>query len=235
MMLEKLPISVSKSNIDKLLYCTELSDLIKESTQKNYVVLNSPTGNFFYDEWQIADPYKNTIIESILSELKTPGEARVIALPPGKAYRSHADIDDRYHLTLSAEKSYLIDLQKDQMYKTEVDGYWYLMDTGIVHSAVNFGSIIRLQLVVRKLLPKNTIDNSIKVFMQPSGKGRKEKLRYIFDETISPWLNSAHKKKIIGSVNITKQNTNVEFLIDAKYIDNLKSNLPTEIEATFYD
>jgi hypothetical protein len=46
------------------------------------------------------------------------------------SYTSHADIDDRWHLSLTAEQSYLIDLDNMQMHKIDIDGYWYDMDAG---------------------------------------------------------------------------------------------------------
>ena len=126
--------------------------------------LNYRTGNFFYDQWLISDQFKNTVWEKILDTLSEDiGQARLIKLNPEECYRSHADIDDRYHLSIISDKACLVDLDENIMYPTVVDGRWYLMDAGKRHSAVNFSGVSRIQLVVRKLLTPGKIMDPINV------------------------------------------------------------------------
>lgn len=158
----------------------------------NRTTLNKPTGNFFYDPWTIADEYKNTVWDTILNALPFAiGEARVIKLDPGTTYYCHADIDDRYHLNLQGNQSYLIDIDSQTMHKLQADGCWYSMDAGRLHSAVNFGEVYRYQLVVRKLLVHGNIKTPMKVKIERLTTGND--FRYQFDQHISPVLNKINK------------------------------------------
>lgn len=156
-------------------------------------VLNESTGNFFYDNWEIKDLYKNTAWEKVLDTLPHAiGQARIIKLEPGESYMGHADIDNRWHLNLTGEQAYLIDLANQVMHKCKKDNRWCYMDAGRIHAATNYGSIPRLQLVVRELLfkssePKDLID----VIMEPAYD--QYDFRYKFDNIISPWLNKANQ------------------------------------------
>jgi hypothetical protein len=70
--------------------------------------LNEPTGNFFYDPWLIKDKYVGTVWEKLLASLPQPhGEARVIIMEPGSSYMAHSDIDNRWHLNIQGDYSYL--------------------------------------------------------------------------------------------------------------------------------
>jgi hypothetical protein len=65
------------------------------------LTINQPTGNFFYDPWDIKEEFKGTVWETLLNTLPLDiGEARIIVLGNGTTYMSHTDIDDRYHLSL---------------------------------------------------------------------------------------------------------------------------------------
>jgi hypothetical protein len=192
--------------------------------KNNKIALNKPTGNFFYDPWVIKEEFKNTIWEELLDTLPIEyGEARVIILKNGTCYQSHADIDDRYHLNLLGNYSYLIDLDKIEMFKTTCDYKWYTMDTGKLHTAVNFGEIDRVQLVVRHLLKKNILNNPISVELVCIDD---HLARYYFDETVSKWLNKHNKDKKI--TNFSYNNTIVKFDIENDLIYELKYILPKQ-------
>ncbi len=119
--------------------------------------INQPTGNFFYDSWILKDEYKGTVWETLYDSLPViKGEARIIILDPGHCYQTHADIDDRYHLNILGDNSYLINLVQETMYPLSQDGIWYDMDASFLHTATNFGRKARVQLVVRKLLKKTS-------------------------------------------------------------------------------
>jgi hypothetical protein len=182
------------------------------------LVLNQPTGRFFNDPWEIKPEFKGTVWEQILDSLnEDKGEARLIKLVQGMCYPSHADIDDRWHLTIQGNHSYLIDLETNTMHQTDKLGAWYVMDAGIRHSAANFGSCDRIQLVVRKLLPPPNIINpkcvSIKL------KTVVEDRRFIFDDIISPWLNRAYKLGIVE--NFKGEDLEATFTIEDSAIEEL--------------
>ena len=146
------------------------------------------------------------------------GEARLIKLLPGECYPSHADIDDRWHLSLTGNNSFLIDLENNIMHQTNVEGQWFLMNAGVRHTAANFGSEDRVQLVVRKLLPTPQIKNpktvSIKL-KQVIGERR-----FVFDDIISPWLNKAYKLGIVD--NFKGEDLEAKFTVEESYIAELR-------------
>ncbi len=72
--------------------------------------INEPTGNFFYDPWRLKKQYWDTSIIELFDQLGPVGQAKVIIINPGQNYLGHGDIEDRYHITLQGEESYLIDL-----------------------------------------------------------------------------------------------------------------------------
>jgi hypothetical protein len=152
------------------------------------VVLNKHNGNFFYGHWTIKDEFKDTAWEKILDSLPYPiGEARIITLKPGESYQSHADIDNRWHLNLTGEQSFLIDLEAETMFKCHRDNHWYFMLTDRLHTACNFGSIPRLQLVVREPLRKSVEYNFVSVSITQAVPAPEN--HYKFDNIFSPWLN----------------------------------------------
>ena len=198
-------------------------DLLQEAIDSipyidSRLVINQPTGRFFNDPWEIKPEFKGTVWEKILDTLDEPkGEARLIRLPQGTCYGSHADIDDRWHLALTGDHAYLIDLEKEIMYQASEKGRWYDMDAGIRHTAANFGSCDRTQLVVRKLLPVPNIQNPKKVSI--TLKSVVVERRFIFDDVISPWLNYAYKKGIVDKFN--GQDLEATMIIEESHIDHL--------------
>ena len=172
-MLEKLNITVDSKKI---------FDLVKHLPEgKNQ--LNTPTGDFFYDAWTVLPEYQNTAISELLKQLPDHGEARVIVLKPGESYSAHADIDDRYHVTLDAEQSFLHDIENEMMYPTKPDNTVYLMNTGVLHTASNYGYKNRYQLVIRKLLNKSDLYHPVNVFM--TVKNPVYNLRYSRKKTVN--------------------------------------------------
>jgi hypothetical protein len=207
-------------------------DLLKQalSTVNNdhfKLSLNQPTGEFFYDPWVIKPEFKNTIWEKILNSLPyDQGEARIITLKPGTAYCCHADADDRWHLNLQSEFGFICDLDHNVMHRLSTDGYWYNMNAGGKHTAANFGSIDRIQLVVRQLLNKNKLVDPI--FVKIVTKVQTVDFRYQFDNTISPWLNIANKKAIINNFKFI--NDEVSFNIERNNLESLKTIVPNVFE-----
>jgi len=180
--------------------------------------LNEPTGNFFYEPWILKEQFKKTVWEDILSTLDFDhGEARIIILNPGESYMAHSDIDDRFHLNLQGNHSFLIDISNQTMYPTITDNRWYEMDAGKIHAATDYGEIFRAQLVVRKLLSRGNFDKTIHVSIESAQSFFD--YRYRFDNEISPWLNKMNKLNKIN--NFRFSNDLVEFDADEKLIFDL--------------
>lgn len=182
------------------------------------IQLNISTGDFFYDPWKVNTDYQGTIWEEILSTIPDHGEARLIKLAEGACYTIHADIDDRWHLNITGENSYLVDLNSKTMYPTINHHRWFLMDAGILHSAVNFGNKDRYQLVVRKLLNKNMLTTPVNITIH----NVKER-RYLLDQIVSPWLNYANKNSLITDFKIVANS--VFFKIEETELSTLKTLL----------
>jgi len=186
--------------------------------------LNRPSGNFLYDPWIIKDEFRNTVWNTLLSTLPTNiGEARVIILDGGQCYQSHGDIDNRYHLNLTGSMSYAVNLETNTIFEMLNDGYWYDFDAGLRHSAANFGRDFRAQLVVRKLLIKNTLNNPAKLRIISSLPV--DDTRFVGENTVTPWLNRADKQGIITDLTIADTGI-IEFLIEKDQIPNLTAILP---------
>lgn len=192
------------------------------------VSINEPTGNFFYDPWRIKPEFLGTPFEEALRLLpENIGEARIITLESGRCYFSHSDIDDRYHLNLTGDCAALINLETHQSWFLKSDGMWYDMDAGPLHSAINFGQLERKQLVVRKLLLKNELKVPLNVFIQAKGKNA----RFVFDNTISRWLNYANKRGIIS--NFETNLASVYLKVEKEFSNELKEIIPEEFEYDF--
>jgi hypothetical protein len=186
--------------------------------------INNPTGDFFYDPWEIKQEYRGTVWANLLSYLpRAIGEARVILLDHSKCYQIHSDIDDRYHLNLSGTNACLVDLEYNTLYPLEQDGYWYEMDAGIAHSAVNFGRTVRVQLVVRHLLKNATLKDPVLAKITFDNL-TPEHARFIFDSKLSPILNSANKSETMNSFKWTP--TYVSFNMERDMLEYLKTKLP---------
>jgi len=187
--------------------------------------LTAPSGDFFYDPWVLLEEYKNTVWESIWNSLPIDtGQARIIVMESPSCYTQHADIDDRYHLNLSGDQDYLIDLDNQQMHKLVKDGVWYEMDAGRLHTAISVGEHTRMQLVVRKLLTRNVLNDSVSVKITAGGSNP----RYSFDNTMSVWLNRASKNKTIS--NFKQSETSVYFDVEQSSLEELKSIVPNEFK-----
>lgn len=178
------------------------SDLL--DTEKLQKVLTSPRGfnsfplqmhttnnNFFYGERQLLDRYKGTEFERLWNSLESPGEAQIQVLDRGRCYIGHCDVDDRYHITLFGNNSYLIDIEKNNLFPTEIDNTVWFLETSTKHTAANFGTVPRVQLVIRKLLNKNKLKNPIPVFLhlQSEDTHFKNAARYKFDTMVQSFIN----------------------------------------------
>lgn len=213
-MLHTLPYTVNPALLD------EAQGSIPSVESK--LTINQPTGNFFYDPWEVKEEFKGTVWETLLNTLPLDiGEARIIALAHGTTHMSHTDIDDRYHLSITGQYSFLINIDDEKMYPTIADGQWYEMNTGLRHVAANFGSYDRAQLVIRKLLNNANLKNYTNITIKPVC----ENPRFEFDDLISPWLNKINKQHLINSFNILQDGVSFNLDIDAIHeLDNIDIN-----------
>ena len=203
---------------DKLLQANALCQSMEGKT-----VINRPTGNFFYDPWEILPEYKGTIFEELLAPLEGIGEARIVKQESGTCYYAHSDVDDRYHLNISGDCASLIDLDKNTMHPLESDGKYYLMNAGKNHSAANFGQYPRYQLVVRNLLVRaGWVYDDIEI--QAGG----ENPRFMFDKYISPILNDMNKRNVMNNFQVLP--TGVRLTTNAYWAKFLKDSLPLEFQ-----
>jgi hypothetical protein len=198
----------------------ELYDITVNQSMKT--VLNEPTGNFFYDPWTIKKEYVGTVWEELIKPLTNIGEARKIVLDPTQCYHAHADIDDRYHLTIQTEECYLIDLTNNCTHKLNADGIWYEMDAGRLHTAANFGRYPRIQLVVRKLMSRPVLKKPVNVKFTATVSNPEDR-RFLFDNTVSTVLNSFNKLGVIDNFSFGNV---VSMTIENDMVSILKQKLP---------
>jgi hypothetical protein len=167
--------------------------------------INQPTGDFFYDPWIINEEFSGTPWELILNSLPfDKGEARIINLKPTQSYCSHSDIDDRWHLNIFSKNSYLINLDEEKMFELKTDGYWYDLNAGYHHTAVNFGNRPRIQLVIRKLLQRSTRKDLVKVYIK-SKIADLDDARFEFDNSLSKLLNKYNKNNLLNNFSFSNQ------------------------------
>lgn len=194
-------------------------------------VLNEPTGNFFYDKWQIKDLYKDTAWQQVLDTLPYAiGQARIIKLAPGESYMAHADIDNRWHLNLTGEQAYLIDLDNKVMHECVRDNQWAYMDASRIHAATNYGSIPRLQLVVRELLQCSSEPVDL-VSIRMEAAYEQHDFRYKFDKIFSPFLNRTNQKyKLADFAHTTFSLT---FKLERDLLEEFKKLITPEFKVTY--
>jgi hypothetical protein len=211
--------------VDVNLFQEACNSLPKEGMK---TTINQPTGNFFYDSWELKDEYKGTVWETIYNSLPiSKGEARIIILDPAKCYQVHADIDDRYHLNIHGENCYLMDLIQEQMHPLKQDGIWYNMDAGLLHTATNFGRYARVQLVVRQLLKNNKLVDPVDILLSTTISNTNS-ARFLFDNTLSPWFNEANKAGFLNNFSHTP--SSIKFNIERSKLNSLKDILPKEFK-----
>ena len=215
----------TKHTVDTKLFQEACNQLPKHGMK---TTINRPSGDFFYNPWMLKDEYKGTVWETLYNSLPVDkGEARIIILDPGQCYQIHADIDNRYHLNIWGDSSYLINLVQEIMYPLSQDGIWYDMDASFLHTATNFGRKARVQLVVRKLLKNNKLSNPVAVSLVTRMENTNH-ARFLFDNTLSPWFNEANKLGFIN--NFSQDNVAITFNIEQDKLESLKRILPEEFK-----
>jgi hypothetical protein len=208
-----------------------IEQALKEHPITGSIVLNEPTGDFFYDKWQIKDLYKDTLWEQVLNSMPMSiGQARIIKMEPGDSYMAHADIDNRWHLNLTGEQAYLIDLDERIMYECERDSRWAYMDASCIHAATNYGSVPRLQLVVREPL-RNSREPAdlVSISMEPAYE--QHDFRYKFDKQFSPFLNRANQKHKLADFAHTT--FSLTFKLEFELLEEFYKLITPEFKVTY--
>lgn len=158
------------------------------------------------------------------------GQARIIKMEPGESYMAHADIDNRWHLNLTGEQAYLIDLDEKVMYECVKDNRWAYMDASQIHAATNYGSIPRLQLVVREPLRRSRQPvDLVSIGMEPAYE--QHDFRYKFDKIFSPFLNRANQKYKLSDFSHTT--FCLTFKLERELFDEFKQLLTPEFKVTY--
>lgn len=147
--------------LQKTRYTFDIQPIIEQVTHLNVnerLALNyTLDGDLFGGEYITYPQYVNTPLGNVLDSIEDIGEARLLPLGQTESYHAHRDPDDRYHLSIITNSySYLADLEDNRLYHLPADGQLWLMDTSILHSAVNLTGQRRIQLNIRKKLPMYT-------------------------------------------------------------------------------
>ena len=187
--------------------------------------INHCEGNFFYDAWQLKPEFDTPIMQNLMQQLGPVGQAKIIVVPPGTCYQAHADVEDRYHITLQADHSYLIDLESDEMYPTLRDDWCYLMNTQRLHTAANFGYQDRCQLVIRRLLTHHQLMDPHHIHIKPMQLDQPFNQRAWFDRHILVWLNGANKRGIMDNFNPMGEEVEIEFDLAGAHCEELQAQL----------
>jgi hypothetical protein len=158
---------------------------------ERYIQLNETTeGRLFNGPYQTKPEFVGTPLGNVLEALGNVGEARLLKLKPEESYMAHSDPDDRLHMSIiTNEYCRIIDLEENQMYYLPVDGTVWLMDTGPIHVASNFGAHERIHLNIRVLLP-DVKDGWVRFTVE----GGDYDWRHIIQISITRWMNRALKE-----------------------------------------
>ena len=185
--------------------------------------LNLPTGNFYYDPWQLKPQYEHTEVARVLDLLAPVGQVKIVSIPPGQCYLAHSDVEDRYHVTLQSEHSYVLDITQQQSYECRVDNRVYLMNTAQLHTVMNAGYVPRIQLVIRRLLTRHTLQDPIHIHIEATEAPHN--LRQQWDNHILVWCNLAHKQGIMTDFDPMNSEARVQFRMESDHLDSLRSVL----------
>ena len=185
--------------------------------------INLPTGEFYYDPWQLKPEYEHTAVAQLLHQLAPVGQAKIVSIPPGQCYLAHSDVEDRYHVTLQSEHSYVLDITHQQQYACVADDRVYHMNTAQLHTVMNAGYVPRIQLVVRQLLTRHTLVNPVHVHIEATEAPYN--LRQQWDQHILVWCNLANKQGVMTDFDPMNSEAQVQFRMERDQVDSLRSVL----------
>lgn len=116
------------------------------NTERDFSVLNSY--------------FKGSDIERLLNQLYqdgySHGRVRIMRLYSKSVYSYHMDCEPRLHFALKTNPSsmFIID---DEVFRVPSDGKGYLMNTTLLHTALNCAETERIHLVIDLLIPVTRI------------------------------------------------------------------------------
>jgi hypothetical protein len=185
---------------------------------ERYIQLNeTDEGRLFNGPYRTKSEFVGTPLGDVLKALGNVGEARLLKLKPEESYMAHSDPDDRLHMSIiTNEYTRIIDLDANQMYHLPVDGSVWLMDTGPIHVASNFGAHERIHLNIRVLLP-----DVKEGWVRFTVEGGDYDWRHIIQISITRWMNRALKE---GKMTGIRKLSDREMLVnprDQEAIDEL--------------
>lgn len=206
---------------------TQLQTLPWLNTPSWDLPINEPTGIPKTDPYRIRDEFCGTPIGDLLLEIQSKigpfGDTRLRKLENRESYHVHTDIDDRYHLALITNPhALLIDLDNQKNFHIPCNGYLWLMDTSIPHTAVNFGQAGRVHFHIEQLLPKILGSTYQLTFTKVSGRPEQN---LWFDSMGQGYINKKIKSKEITGVEIRKDRkeiliSTVDYSIIQQIINN---------------
>jgi len=180
--------------LKKLDHAFPIDPIVKQVNElpyfERYIQLNeADEGRLFNGPYRTKSEFVGTPLGNVLEALGNVGEARLLKLKPEESYMAHSDPDDRLHMSIiTNEYCRIIDLEKNQMYYLPVDGTVWLMDTGPIHVASNFGAHERIHLNIRVLLP-----DVKEGWVRFTVEGGDYDWRHIIQISITRWMNRALK------------------------------------------
>jgi hypothetical protein len=199
----------------------ELQDLFLLDPSNNIPCSNDSKGDRYYREMELFDKYKGTVVERYVKSLNRKlSKVCVIIQEPGDTYPIHADIDDRFHLNLQSDNAYFIDFKTNISIPIETDRKVYLMNTGGLHSAVNFGLKRRLQIGATISLEYHNLKSPMSVNIHYNGKNKN--YDYFYNFYVMPWLNLANKNKLINNY-VKPKDSNLFVDIEEEQLESLKN------------
>ena len=97
-----------------------------------------------------------TDIERLLNELKydglSHGRVRIMSMPAGKTYSYHMDCETRLHFALKTNSNCMLIID-EEVYRVPADGRGYILNTTLLHTAINASHEDRIHLVIDLLYP----------------------------------------------------------------------------------
>jgi hypothetical protein len=116
------------------------------------------------DPYVLLPEFENTPVGDALNLLGPVGGAYLRKLDPRRYYGAHSDQDDRYHLAITTNPlAVMMDFDNQTIHHMPVNGVWSLMDTGLTHTAQNYGTESRIHLHCRSLLPHATSGKRLEI------------------------------------------------------------------------
>lgn len=175
-----------------------------------FVQLNeAEPGRLLNGPYTVKSEFIDTPLGNVLTQLGNIGEARLLKLRPEESYMAHCDPDDRLQISIiTNEYCRIIDLEQNQMFYLPVDGSVWLMDTGNIHVASNFGAHDRIHLNIRVLLPDVT-DGWVRYIVE----GGDYDWKHLIQISITRWINRAIKQ---GNLTGLRKVTDREILINPR-------------------